>query len=467
MSALYECFRMLWFERSEGGESMDIIFEIVSRQRFSASFPTMHVFNEAGGYIGRSEECDWVLPDKSRRISRKHAFVSFENGNFYIEDLSANGIFLTLPNEPMVKGRRHKIQHGEGFSIGNYRVMARLTSDPQQYISSGNGIGEDVHMFSQPLPLDPLAAMEEEEVRIAQQRLGGTDDILKTCMPKPVMVSNHTDPRISTFRPMVAVPEHMVAVPEQMVAVPAHSATIPDNWDGGSTEVFVTPSFLPPPASPPEPQPEAPAVAAETVAVPETDAFFKALGFAEAPSSPEERERILVLSAQLLLAAVDGMTHALQNRNEAKNELRLSVTTTGLGVNNNPLKFSPTPEAALATMLGQSQKGVLAPVASMREGFESLHSHHMGLLAGARAAVRASLERVAPQVVEARLDANGPVRFGRTGRLWHTFIRLHQSLRDDHEGLAALFLQDFARAYELQGCTLNPPPVRNAKGDPS
>ena len=116
-------------------------------------------------------------------------------------------------------------------------------------------------------------------------------------------------------------------------------------------------------------------------------------------------------------------------------------------------------------LLSPPQKGVLSPVESMREGFDDLHSHHMGLMAGARAAVRASLERIAPQAVEARLDVNGPVRFNRMNRLWHTFIRAHQSLLDDYGGFAALFLQDFARAYEVQGRTLNPSPLRDAKGE--
>jgi type VI secretion system protein ImpI len=154
----------------------------------------------------------------------------------------------------------------------------------------------------------------------------------------------------------------------------------------------------------------------------------------------------------------------MQHRNSCKQELRLPVTSTGFGISNNPLKFSPTAEAALATLLGPPQKGVLPPVEAMRQGFEDLHRHHMGLLAGARAAVRAILEKVSPQAVENRLDMNGPVRLNRTGRLWHTFMRMHQSLKDDHDGLSAFFLEDFARAYEVQGRTLRPLSNRDSQG---
>ena len=63
-----------------------------------------------------------------------------------------------------------------------------------------------------------------------------------------------------------------------------------------------------------------------------------------------------------------------------------------------------------------------------------------------------------------RLDINGPVRLGRATRLWQTFIRMHRALRDDHEGMEALLLQDFARAYEMQGRTLNPLGARPKQG---
>ncbi len=472
---------------------MDIMFEIVSRQKFSATFPTAHVFGEAGGYIGRSSECEWVLPDKSKHISRKHALVTFEDDAFYIEDVSANGVFLSLGNEPVGRGSRHRIEHGEGFVIGGYTIMARLLHNPRAYAASSHTAEEDILSFSQPLSLNPLTAMEQEEEMIARQRLGDYDDLLGQRSVQTVLPGDHTDPRISRLQPMVAVAEYRELIPadwdadpdeEEEDFAPAAPPPVPPVSRAPARPVAQAPvppvaqAPVAPVAQPPvppvmqapaPPPPMAPASLVQKGREPSpgtTEAFFRELGFAEAPASAAEQERVMLLTAALLRAAVNGLTRALQNRNECKNELRLPMTTMGLGVSNNPLKFSPTPEAAMATLLGVPQKGVLAPVESVLEGFQNLHSHHMGLIAGARAAVRASLEKVAPKVVEARLDADGPVRFNRNNRLWHTFIRMHQSLQDDHEGFAALFLQDFARAYEVQGRTLNPS-LRDTKGEQS
>ena len=360
---------------------MDIMFEIVSRQKFSANFPVSHVFGEAGGYIGRSEECEWVLPDRSREISRQHALITFEDGHFYLEDVSANGVFLSLAHEPVGKDSRHRIEHGEGFIIGAYTIMARLLHNPGAYAGSPEDV-EDILSRPKGLSLNPLTAMEQEEELVARKRMGEYDDLLSGRQTRAVLPADHTDPLLGRLQPIVAVPEQEELIPENWDAEPDN-----DDESGEACPLGGETAAGAPQADSETQAAAAPQTAPESrsVPVPETDVFFKALGFAEPPSSPKERERVLKLAAELLAAAVDGMTSALHNRAECKNELRLPATSTGLAVNNNPLKFSPSPEAALATLLGPPQKGVMPSVKAMTNGFNDLHRHHMGLLAGAPA----------------------------------------------------------------------------------
>lgn len=437
---------------------MDIMLEIVSRQKHSASFPVSHVFGEAGGYIGRSHQCEWMLPDRTKKISRKHALITFEDGAFFLEDLSANGVFLTLGHEPVGKEKRHRIEHGEGFLIGDYSVMARLLHDPGTYSSSDEEVHEDLLSMAQnPLSLDPLKAMEEEEERIARHRLGDFDDLLVTSHPTSGVPSDHCDPRTSTLQPVVAIPESEMLIPEDW-------DSDPDTPDNKQREIVPSHTKYDTALT----QRAEPTVQSEvqvSTEVTELLYFFKALGFDTVPATPTERERILRQIADLVQSAVQGMMSALQNRAECKNELRLSITTTNLAVQNNPLKFSPNPKVALAALLGPTQKGVLPAELAMREGFNDLHRHHMGLMAGARAVVRATLDKVAPTAVEAQLDMNGPVRLRRKTLLWRAYIRLYQALNDDNETFSGLFLQDFSRAYEMQGRTLAPASPRISKGN--
>ncbi|MDR2300801.1 MAG: FHA domain-containing protein, partial [Deltaproteobacteria bacterium] len=113
---------------------MEILFEIISHHKFFPQGKISHIFNETGGYIGRSNESDWVLPDRSREISRKHALISCDGKNFFLEDLSSNGVMSTLTHEMVGAGQRHLIQHGDSFQLGQFVIQARVLRNPNAYL---------------------------------------------------------------------------------------------------------------------------------------------------------------------------------------------------------------------------------------------------------------------------------------------------------------------------------------------
>jgi len=421
---------------------MELMLEIISRQKFSLPHDNrQHVFSEVGGYLGRDKECEWFLPDKTNQISRKHGLISFEHANFVIEDLSTNGIYNALGRERLEKGKKYKIEHGDTYLIGEYSIQARLLHKPDSYLSVQEMQAEDLIPNDSVLADDPLVALEQQDELSARKRLGLYSDLLGAAPEKPSFQSDHTEAPLGSMPPIVLVPENWNEDNDVEEAAPDEAPLPPGD--------AIPPAETPPPADAP-PRHDAPDAPAR-----EVEAFFRALGFARAPASQEERERIMLQAADLMTAAVDGMLQALRNRADSKNELRLPVTTMTLA-NNNPLKFSPTARAALNYLLDSPCDDFLSPVQAMQHGFEDLHSHSMGVLAGARAAAQAILTRISPEAVESKLDGAGTVRFARTRRLWDTYVRLHTALRDDSNGFAAFFLDDFARAYEMQVRTLHP-----------
>jgi type VI secretion system protein ImpI len=410
---------------------MELMMEVISRQKFAANFTITHVFSEAGGYIGRSDECEWVLPDRGKRISRKHAMISCDGQSFYIEDISRNGI-VTEPGAVSIKPRQqHKVEHGAVFILGVYTVQARLLHDPHSYIQPEIEDSE-LLMADNVLSLDPLNAMDQQENFEAKRRLGYYDDLLGETMPeRDIVTPDHTSAATDSLIRVSVVPD------EDVHGLDTEEDEDSMAWMSGKESVE---------------KPVDSIVVDEPIhSVPdsETDMFFSMLGYTKTPESRAERERMLRQAAELLLAAVDGMHHCLRNYSESKKELRIPVTTMQL-TGNNPLKFSATPEIALEQMLGPEGKGMLPAGKAMKLGFFDLHGHHMGLVAGARAAVHALLVKISPAAVQTRLDINGPVRSFRTSRLWHTFKQMHKEHMDDHDDFAPLFLQDFARAYEQQ-----------------
>lgn len=446
---------------------MELMLEIISRQKFSLSQDSIqHVFSEVGGYIGRDEECEWILIDKTKQISRRHALISFEHAGFAIEDVSTNGIYNALGRERLEKGKKYRIEHGNTYIIGEYSIQARLLHKPDSYLSGQEMQAGDLIPEGELLAEDPLLALEQQDELDARKRLGLYSDLLEAEPEKTPLQADHTEAPLASMPEIALVPEDWNEDIDEQESGATQVAPLSE------TQETPPPATQPaPPPAMPEPVPDLHPQAAEPprsdggpeAPSPEVEAFFRALGFASAPATRAEREQIMLRAAELITASVDGMLQALRNRADSKNELRLPVTTMTLA-GNNPLKFSPTGKAALHYLLASPEDDFLPPAQAMQSGFEDLHSHSLGLMAGARAAIQAMLTRISPKAVEMALDTVGTARFLRTRRLWNTYARMHARLRDADNGFAAFFLEDFARAYEMQVRTLHPAFV-NRQGD--
>ena len=70
---------------------------------------------------------------------------------------------------------------------------------------------------------------------------------------------------------------------------------------------------------------------------------------------------------------------------------------------NNPLKFSPTAEAALAHLLAPQGRGFMTPLRAVKDAYDDLRSHQLGFMAGMQAALSGVLARFNPKQLEKRL----------------------------------------------------------------
>jgi hypothetical protein len=85
-------------------------------------------FYEAGGLIGRSLACDWVL-DRSDSVSRWHARVLFAGGDFHILDTSLNGVYLNDSEERIGRDRQARLRDGDRIRIGDYLIRVEIEDD--------------------------------------------------------------------------------------------------------------------------------------------------------------------------------------------------------------------------------------------------------------------------------------------------------------------------------------------------
>ena len=101
---------------------MELVFDMVSAQQFAPGLISSKTFKQAGGIIGRAEDCDWVIPDRKRVLSSRHAEVSYRDGAFFLTDTSSNGIQLKDTGASLGKGRAHAgVPELLRLSVGRFR----------------------------------------------------------------------------------------------------------------------------------------------------------------------------------------------------------------------------------------------------------------------------------------------------------------------------------------------------------
>ena len=187
---------------------MELMLEIISRQKFSLQqSDVQHVFREVGGYIGRDKQCEWVLLDKTKQISRKHALISFEQSAFFIEDLSTNGIFNALGKERLGKGKKYRVEHGNTYVIGEYSIQARLLHEPESCLSEQSIESGEIIPAGDFLADDPLLALEQQDELNARERLGLYNDLLGATPEKKTLQADHTEARLGVMPQITLVPE--------------------------------------------------------------------------------------------------------------------------------------------------------------------------------------------------------------------------------------------------------------------
>lgn len=134
--------------------------------------------------IGRSDEADWSLPDRSRFVSTRHCHISYEEDAYWVEDLSANGLLVN--GEELQKSARRVLSAGDLIEIGPYQLRVFFEKAPvSEPVLSGE---QTVFM-----PLNPDGSLREMEDRTM---------FLGTVQTQPVYATKPTE---APSEPPVAV----------------------------------------------------------------------------------------------------------------------------------------------------------------------------------------------------------------------------------------------------------------------
>jgi FHA domain-containing protein len=313
-------------------------------------------------------------------------------------------------------------------------------------VGGGGGIGGD------PLALSPLAdpllqpntASNADPLAALQQAAPATP------VPRP----DHLPIDQFGFTPPKAVEPPRPPAP---VPVPAPSPAQFDDMTGQPIRISGPEGSGRPlePLRPPAPVPRPAAPAPERMASDDEllAAFLRGLASTHQPPemlTPGLMERI----GSMLRSATEGTLQLLLTRQEFKREVRAEVTMIAAQANN-PLKFSPTVEVALAHLLGPGVRGFMPPEAAMRDAFNDLRSHQFGVMVGMRAALAHVIARFEPAELEKKISAKTALdalfSANRKAKLWDQFVSLYGGIASEAEDdFHSLFGKAFLEAYEEQ-----------------
>jgi FHA domain-containing protein len=475
-------------------------------------------FEEAGGTIGRGESNTLVLSDPERFISRTHATISFQAGGYLITDTGTKNP-VVVNGRPLGSGSQTRLGDGDQIKVGDYLLQVAVTAHSAPRVASSAPSPLDPFAdllspvppspprgapMSPPSPArppaeapripdfnDPLVGIRGPEPSIddllgpkgsrapdflptdflsekpaspSQAAPGSLDDLLglfpSSGKPNAApSVPDHGSEIFTPYVPPVAKPEG-AAKPEAVVrpeSVKPEPVKRPEPAMKPRAEA-PRPVAQPPAAPPPQAVSVTPSGRQDEALL---RAFLQGAGISGIQSksvTPETMEAI----GKLLREAVQGTLDLLRARGLTKSEMRADVTTI-MPLDNNPLKFSPTVEAALTHLLSSQQvHGFMPPLRAMKDAYDDLRAHQLGFLAGMRAALEEVLKRFAPQELAKRLTDQSMLDdilpMNRKAKLWDLFLERHAAISGEaREDFNATFGKAFRRAYEAQ--------VKQLRGD--
>jgi FHA domain-containing protein/type VI secretion system protein len=463
-------------------------------------------FDKAGGTIGRAPECTVVLADAQRGISRVQARIEWVDIGYVLTDAGSNALLL---NDRVLDGTREaRLHDGDRLRIGAYllevsihetdhpdnarheTLMTQTSPEapapsaalpnqadwdtkpaaaliPDDWNSTHESLNED--QADAPFRPDPLAATSllREPAKFGGNgdqalidALSASDPLLgpgplatprRDAAPGVDLPSLQGFQHVSPERAMSAVP----TLPPEIAHPAASEPPRPDDGDALGTRAAEQVQAEP-----------ARKVALGALAAteqseldPVISALLNGLGIEAHTVRHIPATDLARLVGGMLREATQGAMAALRSRSIAKRETRIAMTMIEPR-DNNPLKFFPDVDAALAQMLGARGAGYLTPEHALRAAFHDIQAHELAVVAGMRAALEHVMARIEPAAIEKSLDAATGLDAligNRRARLWQRFVDTWDHVaRDAGDDFQRTFGEPFSRAYRAQLDVLGP-----------
>jgi type VI secretion system protein len=397
----------------------------VSDQRRSLAERSSAVFSVEGGTIGRSADNDWVLPDPQRYVSAHHARVQFRDGNFYLQDVSTNGVYVNDDMEPLAKlgSGGYRLANGDVLRIGDYHILAALEQQPAEEPAAAASVPTSIHALrtlGRPTERDIDAKLDVEELLVRP-----------VIDMEPALPVNAYGQAVNSGRVRSLLNENGAAAAAALEASP-----LPERMQRLA-----------------EPVREARAAASVTALADVhsgLDAFCRGAGIDAEQLPAEAQTRLLHLAGRLFREALVGFKDLDRTRADTRNRYRIELPP--------PEADDPRPSLTnfmvgelLIALFVQHEARQLDSVQWLRDAVAEAKRHENASAQATRAAFVEFLDRLDPAELEARFERaarRGKARSADKAQYWELFTNFYRNLIEmpsDH--LPHTFVEAFAAAY--------------------
>jgi type VI secretion system FHA domain protein len=415
-------------------ETMTLRLRIVSDHRRLLGDRSSIVFSVNGGTIGRSADNDWVLPDPLRYVSAHHARVNFQGGQYFLEDVSTNGVYVNDDEHPLAKAASvgHLLQTGDIIRLGDYQIVValELQAEPPAVIPMDTGAGQV------PTSIHALRALGRSTAQTDIGAMLNLDDLLvpesssndsfhpvnaygqAIAQPAPGPIASQTAPAPSAAPEEAMVDQRIARLSQAARRAPRNGTSVPALFDVQSG----------------------------------LQAFCRGAGIDAEKLPADAQTRMLHLAGQLFREALVGFKELERSRNDVRNRYRIELPSEP--DDPRPSLSRSNVEDLLITLFIQHESRSLDAVGWLREAVAEGRTHESASALATRAAFVEFLDRLDPAELEARFERaarRGKARSADKAQYWDLFTAFYRNLIEmpaDH--LPHTFVEAFAAAYKEQ-----------------
>ncbi|HLW92873.1 MAG TPA: type VI secretion system-associated FHA domain protein TagH, partial [Roseiarcus sp.] len=416
--------------------------------------------------IGRDQHLDWTLPDPSRLVSGKHCEIRFRDGGYWLHDVSTNGTFVNGAQFRL--SGPHLLRNGDRLTIGQYIIAVEVEGQADFAASVPGGTGQfDQATGADPWSGDGAAAPDDRRAYMPPPVRPKTPDFLDFASgipaapvddfaappavapeddwlrgrPTPLPVMEPVAPAAPTPRRPAPRPELAEERPEIAEANPLPPPVV------AKSPPAVGPPALPPLAASQLPPGQTPAKDAELLM-----RIARAAGIAERAFEGRDPAAIADDIGVVLRLLAHNLAQMLSSRSETKGVMRSANRTMIRALENNPLKFTASPEEALSIMFGPPTRNYLNAQTAVERSFADLKAHQIQTFGAMQAALEALFEDLAPEKIDRSVEAErglGGLVGSRKAKLWDVYAERWRAKTKRSDGrLSDAFMTLFAESYD-------------------